>query len=387
MSGSEHENSPAALRKNPAPSLKKVENEALALSEKISLVICKVKKLWALIDETREAGDNTLLSEKQLELRAHRDDLRTLYTEFKLLRSHDQWNVFDTTEYQSILVKEDFILHEIMCALAAPGGPPVDPQGLGVYDDKFNIAEFNVGKFSTDDKSDFNAEKPTVDTDKPVLNDNLLNTDKFPLRPSHPLQKAEPRREPHAAQSSTARYSGTDLINPLQQLFLRQHLPKVTPDVFSGEPTRFYAWRSSFRAMIEGTDLSAQQELVYLLQYTSGRPKTLVEAYRNRRMSPDQCSDLWEELRRRFGSPAVVANTYLEKLVKAASFKQGDRLALQVFFQIFAKMYFRRWRFYSVSTSLRRRQQSTASFLTTSRISGLRKSYGIPTITMALSGV
>ena len=104
MSESEHGNSPPALRRNPTPSLKKVKNEALTLSGKISLVISKVKKLWVLIDEARDAGDSALLSEKQMELLAHRDDLRLLYTEFKVLRSNDQWNVFDTTEYQSLLV-------------------------------------------------------------------------------------------------------------------------------------------------------------------------------------------------------------------------------------------------------------------------------------------
>ena len=81
-----------------------MKNEALTLSGKISLVISKVKKLWVLIDEARDAGDSALLSEKQMELLAHRDDLRLLYTEFKVLRSNDQWNVFDTTEYQSLLV-------------------------------------------------------------------------------------------------------------------------------------------------------------------------------------------------------------------------------------------------------------------------------------------
>ena len=90
--------------------------------------------------------------------------------------------------------------------------------------------------------------------------------------------------------------------------------------------------------MIEGTNLSAQQELVYLLQFTSGKPKILVEQYRNRRLDAKTAlQGLWVELVRRFGSLAVVSNAYIAQLTKAAALKKAIVWPSKVFL-IYAKI-------------------------------------------------
>ena len=118
----------------------------------------------------------------------------------------------------------------------------------------------------------------------------------------------------------------------LRDILKQQSLPKVVPDIFSGEPTAFHSWKEAFEAMVTDTSITAQQELVYMLQYTSAKPRQLVETFRNRRMPAEQCVDkLWRELGRRFGSSAVVSNTYTARLTKLAAYKEGDSQALQTF--------------------------------------------------------
>ena len=116
----------------------------------------------------------------------------------------------------------------------------------------------------------------------------------------------------------------------------RQSLPKCHPDAFTGDATLFHPWKSAFKAMIRDADVSPEQEINYLRQYTRGDPQKLVDSYRKRqyREPASLLNEVWAELERRFGNAAVITNALLKKLDEASKFDEKERDKLQTFSDI-----------------------------------------------------
>ena len=84
--------------------------------------------------------------------------------------------------------------------------------------------------------------------------------------------------------------------------------------------------------MLEDAGISPTQEINYLRKYTSGAPQSLVDNYRKRLRDPvTLLRDLWAELEKRFGSPAVISNALLERLRNSATFNENEHEKLQQF--------------------------------------------------------
>ncbi|XP_078380254.1 uncharacterized protein LOC144663213 [Oculina patagonica] len=113
----------------------------------------------------------------------------------------------------------------------------------------------------------------------------------------------------------------------------RNNLPKCHPDTFSGDPTLFHPWKMAFKAMISDAEVSAVNEINYLRSFTSGAPQQLVDNFRKRQQhDPSELlKNLWEELERRFGNPATITNTLLERMHKTAAFSDDENIKLQEF--------------------------------------------------------
>ena len=107
--GEEYDTERYSLRKDPPPSRKKLENDALQLSEALHILIRKIRKLWVVIDESYEANETSLVTEKQLELETLNTQSKELFTKFKVLKSYDSWGIFDSIEYSALLIKEPYI--------------------------------------------------------------------------------------------------------------------------------------------------------------------------------------------------------------------------------------------------------------------------------------
>ena len=125
--------------------------------------------------------------------------------------------------------------------------------------------------------------------------------------------------------------TGSQLIDSLtvtnQQIvagLARQNLPKCQPDTFSGDPTLFHSWKTAFKAMLLDADVSPIQKINYLRSFTSRRPQRLVDNYRKQQMRNPVAllKELWDELKRRFGSVAVISNKLLERLRDPATFNE-----------------------------------------------------------------
>ena len=119
----------------------------------------------------------------------------------------------------------------------------------------------------------------------------------------------------------------------LTESLARQSLPKCHPDTFGGDATLFHPWRTAFKAMLKDAKIPPEQEINYLRQYTKGDAQKLVDSYRKRRyrQPASLLQELWAELEKRFGNPAVITDTLLKKLSGAAKFNEKERGRLQAF--------------------------------------------------------
>lgn len=113
----------------------------------------------------------------------------------------------------------------------------------------------------------------------------------------------------------------------------RQNLPKCHPETFTGDPTLFHPWKMAFKAMISDAEVSAANEINYLRSFTSGEPQRLVDNYRKRQQRDPTAllKNLWEELERRFGNPAMITNALLECMHETAAFSDDKNIKLQEF--------------------------------------------------------
>ena len=76
--------------------------------------------------------------------------------------------------------------------------------------------------------------------------------------------------------------------------------------------------------MLLDVDVSPIQKINYLRSFTSRRPQRLVDNYRKQQMRNPVAllKELWDELKRRFGSVAVISNKLLERLRDPATFNE-----------------------------------------------------------------
>ena len=327
-----------SFRKASKPSRKKVENDVASVYQDLNKVYRILRKYWVHLDDLHEEGDFETLKSQQTEFEIYCKEFSELIIKFKELRNLDSWNIFSFPPYSEFLVTESFIENANMKALMLPLSSATPDRPIQSERQRLNVDGISVSTSRSHNARLLAKLAPSEGSpiQRANLNDSVHSTNGGKFTRSKVSPRTKRLEDVEGVQDLSNSCQNNQAINMqnsfLKEIFLRQHLPKVVPDVFAGEPTRFHAWKSSFEAMIQGTNLSPQQEMVYLLQYTSGKVKILVEAFRNRRLDPSQClSQLWTELRRRFGSPATVANSYLERLTKSAGFKEGDRVGLQSF--------------------------------------------------------
>ena len=90
--------------------------------------------------------------------------------------------------------------------------------------------------------------------------------------------------------------------------------------------TLFHPWKSAFKAMIKGTDLTPEQKI-----YMRGDAQKVVNNYRQRQCKDPVIAlqDVWTELERHFGNTAAITNVLIERLRKTAKFGEGDSDRLQ----------------------------------------------------------
>ena len=257
-----------SLRKDPKPSQKKVENEVASVYQDLVKVYRTLRKFWVHLDDLHEEGDFESLKTQQIEFRVYTQHFSQLMTKFKELRNLDSWNIFSFAAYSEFLVNEAPTEHANMKSLMLREDSP-SPIDL-VQERMTKLSVSHSPTSATQSRNDrlianfappeaLRFRRSNLDDD---LHDHIAGTDinhtyNKVLQPSSNLVEdiQGARVNPDLVTNNQA----VSIQNSfLKEIFLRQHLPKVVPDVFAGEPTRFHAWKSSFEAMIKGTNLSPQ---------------------------------------------------------------------------------------------------------------------------------
>ena len=82
--------------------------------------------------------------------------------------------------------------------------------------------------------------------------------------------------------------------------------------------------------MISDAEVSAVNEISYLSSFTSGEPQRLVDNYRKRQPHDPSTllKNVWEELERRFGNPAMITNALMERMHETAAFSDDENIKL-----------------------------------------------------------
>ena len=77
--------------------------------------------------------------------------------------------------------------------------------------------------------------------------------------------------------------------------------------------------------MLTDADVSPDQEINYLRNFTSGEVQRVVVNFRKRQHGKPSSilENLWSELEQRFGSAAVISNAFLKRLLESALFGES----------------------------------------------------------------
>ena len=118
------------------------------------------------------------------------------------------------------------------------------------------------------------------------------------------------------------------IIESLGDTLKGSQLPKLKLSVFSGDPLEFQQWLVTFKAVIEDKSTDPAGRMQYLMQFTSGEPRTLISSYLLDQSSTGYASAL-QELIKEFGDPVVLARAYLGKIDTWQTIKTNDAAALK----------------------------------------------------------
>ena len=112
--------------------------------------------------------------------------------------------------------------------------------------------------------------------------------------------------------------------------YVKDQLPPSELIKFSGDPTKFQAFLLSFDSRILKQGASYEDSYNYLLQYTTGEARELVESCGGPNLT-DSYNSAMETLKREYGNSLVVAQTYLKDLEAWPKVPYEDAKALKKF--------------------------------------------------------
>ena len=120
------------------------------------------------------------------------------------------------------------------------------------------------------------------------------------------------------------------LVNLLREEVRQSHLPKLEPDVFHGDVSKFELWIKAFETYIESKTSSSVERLHYLGKYTAGEAKNAILGYIQLR-SEDAYQQAKAKLVDRYGNEYIRASNYKNKIRSWPAIRSGDGKGLREF--------------------------------------------------------
>ena len=111
-----------------------------------------------------------------------------------------------------------------------------------------------------------------------------------------------------------------------ERMELRLSQPPPEPSLFDGDPARYLRFRENFRDQVEPKKaLSDSERLNYLMSYTTGRAKAVIENYNG---LPNGCHLALKVLEHRFGQSAMIVQALKSSVTDGPKIRPGDNAAL-----------------------------------------------------------
>ena len=159
-----------------------------------------------------------------------------------------------------------------------------------------------------------------------------LDLPRFTVPGFMPKKEMPDPRAPPFTPSRTAQYSDpADRMDCFIQFMARRELIANKIEKFNNRPENFNTWKAAFKNMTSDVNITANEELALMLEYTTGESKRLVQRLRNAYIenpSPG-VRESWKKLGERFGSTAVITNVQLNKLTMFPALASKDNKGLQ----------------------------------------------------------
>ena len=107
-----------------------------------------------------------------------------------------------------------------------------------------------------------------------------------------------------------------------ERMELRMSRPPPTPAPFDGDPAQYLRFRANFKDQVESKlSLSDSEKMNYLLTYTTGRARKVIETYQG---LPNGCQLALQVLKQRFGQNAMVVEALKSSVIRGPRIKDGD---------------------------------------------------------------
>ncbi|XP_067045500.1 uncharacterized protein [Acropora muricata] len=111
-----------------------------------------------------------------------------------------------------------------------------------------------------------------------------------------------------------------------ERMELRMSQPPPTPAPFDGNPAQYLRFRSNFGDQVENKiSLSDSEKMNYLLAYTSGRARRIIENYQG---LPNGCQIALQVLKQRFGQNTMIVEALKASVLRGPRLREGDSEAL-----------------------------------------------------------
>ena len=153
-----------------------------------------------------------------------------------------------------------------------------------------------------------------------------------------PAVESKAQRPPPGIAHPAASYQDVlcSLLVQQSQCLQRQGMPNFKVETFPGDPLRFQFSMTMFETAVEAKTQVPKERLAMLIEFASGEPKHLIETclYQEPSVGYQRAKEL---LKKRYGNPISVANTYLDKLRSWLRILDGDGKAIGEFFVFLVK--------------------------------------------------
>ena len=111
-----------------------------------------------------------------------------------------------------------------------------------------------------------------------------------------------------------------------QKMEMRMSQPPPRPTPFDGDSSKYLQFRTNFRDQVENrSSLTDSEKMSYLLSYTTGRAKEVIESYQG---LPNACQRSLQVLKQRFGQNSMIVQALKSSVVSGPKLRSGDSAGL-----------------------------------------------------------